>query len=315
MIAFGVAVTRPEDYQRWAGLGIERAREPDSAVYPNSSPGSIFRAYNLLLDLAAGHERLEALVLLHQDVEIVDDDFGRKVRGALADPDVAVVGCVGALDARTMAWWEGAVTWASFTHRYYEHGGGLLPAFAMSPPDVEPPVYARTGAVDTIDGFIMVLSPWAVRNLRFDETLGQFHGYDFDICMQARASGRKVVTADLRVHHHHSLELMSDPDNWIESNIRLTEKWETDEDDAGGRDWKARARRAEAQASASNVMRISANMKAAARERELQAELESIRGSASWRYTAPIRRLLAAARARRATGDGDRTGPPPGPSA
>jgi len=94
---------------------------------------------------------------------------------------------------------------------------------------------------------------------------------------------------------------MSDPENWIEANIRLTEKWESDTSDAGGRDWKARARRAEAQASASNVMRISANMKAAARERELQAELESIRGSASWRYTAPIRRLAAVARARRAS--------------
>ena len=30
------------------------------------------------------------------------------------------------------------------------------------------------------------MSPWAVRNTRFDESLGQFHGYDFDICMQVR---------------------------------------------------------------------------------------------------------------------------------
>ena len=298
MIAFGVAVTRSEDYERWAGPGIERVREPDSAVYPNSSPGSIFRAYNLLLDLAAAHDGLEALVLLHQDVEIVDDDFCRKVRAAFADPDVAVAGCVGALDARTMAWWEGAVTWASFTHRYHEHGGGLLPAFAMSPHDVKLPAYARTGQVDTIDGFIMVLSPWVVRNLRFDETLGQFHGYDYDLCRQARAAGRKVVTADLKVHHHHSLELMPDPENWIEANIRLTEKWESRNGGAGARDWKARARRAEAQASAANVQRISAKMQAAARERELLTELESITGSASWRSTAPIRRLAAAARAR-----------------
>jgi GT2 family glycosyltransferase len=299
MIAFGVAVTRSEDYERWAGPGIERVREPDSAVYPNSSPGSIFRAYNLLLDLASAHEGLEALVLLHQDVEIVDDDFCSKVRATLGDPDVAVAGCVGALDARTMAWWEGAVTWASFAHRYYEYGGGLLPAFGMSPETVPPPAYARTGEVDTIDGFLMALSPWAVRNLRFDETLGQFHGYDFDICMQARAAGRKVVTADLRVYHHHSLELMSDPENWIEVNIRLSEKWESRNGNAGAADWKARARRAEAQASASNVLKISANMQAAARERELRAELELLRNSASWRYTAPIRRLAASVRGRR----------------
>ncbi len=299
MIVFGVAVTRSEDFERWAGPGIERAREPDSAIYGNSSPGSIFRAYNLLLDEAARHDDLEALVLLHQDVEIVDDDFCGKVRAVLADPDVAIAGCVGARDARTMAWWEGAVTWASFTHRYYEHGGGILPAFAMSPETERLPVYARLGEVDTIDGFIMVLSPWATRNLRFDETLGQFHGYDFDICMQARAAGRKVVTADLKVWHHHSLELISDPETWIEANIRLTEKWESRDGNAGAENWKARARRAEAQASASNVLKISANMRAVARERELLAELDSIRRSASWRYTAPIRRLASFIRARR----------------
>jgi GT2 family glycosyltransferase len=299
MIVFGVAVTRSEDYHRWAGPGIDRAREPDSAVYANSSPGSIFRAYNLLLDEAAEHDQLEALVLLHQDVEIVDDDLCGKVRAVFSDPEVAIAGCVGARDARTMAWWEGAVTWASFTHRYYEHGGGILPAFSMSPETEKPPAYARLGEVDTIDGFIMVLSPWAVRNLRFDETLGQFHGYDYDTCMQARAAGRKVVTADLKVWHHHSLELMSDPENWIEVNIRLTEKWESRNGNRGGEDWKARARRAEAQASASNVLKISANMRSAARERELLAELDSIRNSASWRYTAPIRWLAAKARARR----------------
>jgi Glycosyltransferase like family len=300
MIVFGVAVTRSEDYKRWAGPGIDRTTEPDSVVYANSSPGSIFRAYNLLLDQAAAHEDLEAVVLLHQDVEIVDDDFCGKVRVVFSDPDVAIAGCVGARDARTMAWWEGAVTWASFTHRYYEHGGGILPAFSMSP-ETERPAYAQLGEVDTIDGFIMALSPWAVRNLRFDETLGQFHGYDFDICMQARAAGRKVVTADLKVWHHHSLELMPDPESWIEANMRLTEKWESRNRDDGGEDWKARARRAEAQASASNVLKISANMQAAARERELLAELDSIRNSASWRYTAPIRRLAALVRARRAS--------------
>ena len=304
MIAFGVPVTRSEDYERWAGPGITRAREPTSVVFANSSPGSIFRAGNLLLDDAGAHADLEALVLLHQDVEIVDDAFAEKVRAVLADPAVAIAGCVGARDARTMAWWEGAVTWASFTHRYHEHGGGILPAFAMSPETMQLPAYARLGEVDTIDGFIMVLSPWAVRNLRFDETLGQFHGYDYDLCMQARALGRKVMTADLKVWHHHSLELMSDPETWVEANLRLTEKWERRHGIGGGEDWQARARRAEAQASASNVLRISANLRAVARERELLAELDSVRSSASWRYTAPIRRLAARVRTRRRSPQG-----------
>ena len=51
--------------------------------------------------------------------------------------------------------------------------------------------HTAPGEVDSIDGFVMVLSLWAVRNLRFDESLGKLHGYDFDICMQAKAATRR----------------------------------------------------------------------------------------------------------------------------
>jgi len=299
LIAFGCPITRPEDYDRFAAPGLHLAREPDSEILANSSAGSIFRAYNLLLDLAAKREDLEALVLLHQDVEIVDRDFCAKVRESLADPDVAVAGCVGALDARSMAWWEGSVTWASFTHRYYELGGGELPAFAMHPEKV-PPAYARTGEVDTLDGFLLVLSPWAVSNTRFDESLGPFHGYDFDFCMQVREAGRKVVTADLKVVHHHSLELCPEPESWITAHMRLAEKWDGRIPGVGNApgDWKQRARRAEATASAEGMQRVSTTMKRDARIRQLERELNAVKHSASWRLTAPLRWLNAVRRRR-----------------
>src|SRR4051794_39091012 len=57
-----------------------------------------------------------------------------------------------------------------------------------------PPVYARTGEVDTVDGILLVLSPWAVRHVRFDESLGLVQGYVLDVCLQVREAGRKVVT-------------------------------------------------------------------------------------------------------------------------
>ena len=44
-------------------------------------------------------------------------DFCAKVREALRDPDVGVVGCVGAIGVRSIAWWEGSVALASFVHR------------------------------------------------------------------------------------------------------------------------------------------------------------------------------------------------------
>ena len=102
------------------GLGFE----PE--VLARAAAGSIYRSYNMVMDQAAELEGLEALVMLHQDAEVVDPDFCRKVRESLADPDVGVVGCVGAVGVRSIAWWDGAVTWASFTHRYSEFGGGAF---------------------------------------------------------------------------------------------------------------------------------------------------------------------------------------------
>ena len=100
--------------------------------------------------------------------------------------------------------------------------------------------------VDSIDGLIMVLSPWAVRELRFDESLGKLHGYDFDICMQARAAGKKVATAPFRVIHR-SPAPISDPEVWIQTYVRLAEKWRDELPDTGAEP-EQRALRAEAEA-------------------------------------------------------------------
>ena len=89
MIVFGTAVTDAETYDRCATPGIRRAAEPDSVVLAHHTAGSVFRNYNMLLDKAAAYDDLEALVLLHQDVELVDANFAATVREALEDPDVA----------------------------------------------------------------------------------------------------------------------------------------------------------------------------------------------------------------------------------
>lgn len=289
MIAFGCSITDGGLYDRYALPGIKLAAEPDSEVMGHQSTTTLFRSYNLLLDKAAEFDDLEALVLVHQDAEIVDPDFCTKTREALADPDVAVVGCAGAIGVRSIAWWEGAVTWASFTHRYTEWGGGDFPALTWVSGD-ETPSFAATGEVDSLDGFVMILSPWAVRELRFDESLGTtLHGYDFDFCSQARAAGKKVATADLKVIHHHSLTLVTNPEAWISAHMTLAEKWEgrlPGHRDGTG-DWKQRARRSEAEAAEAKAEAVSAQMQHEALARQYKQIVES----ASWRLTRPLRRL------------------------
>jgi len=299
MIAFGCSITDPVVYRRCAEPGIRLAAESDSEILPYAAAGSIFRSYNLLLDAVAQRDDLEAFVLLHQDAEIVDPDFCRKLRVALRDPDVGVVGCVGAIGVRSIAWWEGSVTWASFTHRYGELGGGELAAFSWNGSELPP--YARTGEVDTVDGFVLALSPWSVRNVRFDESLGPLHGYDFDYCLQVRSAGRKVVTADFKVVHHHSLDLVSDPETWVEAHMRVAEKWDGRMPGVGAvaGDWKQRARRAEAEAAVTHAHVRSAEMRAEARAKLLERQLEEVTSSTSWRVTKPLREISLRLRRRR----------------
>jgi hypothetical protein len=296
MIAFGCSITRPEVYRRCADRGFQLAAEPDSLIIANAAAGSLARSYNLIMDQVAERQDLEALVLVHQDAELIDRDFCSKVREALRDPQVGAIGLVGAIGVRSIAWWEGSVTWASFSHRYEEFGGGEITAFTWG--DEEFPGYARTGEVDTLDGFVLALSPWVVSHIRFDEGISQIHGYDLDFCLQVREAGKKVLTADLKAVHHHSLELVNDPQVWMAAHMKVAEKWHGRMPGIGlpnwgaaADDWQGRARHAEAEAGAAHLELQSTKMRAEARERHLRQAVEEMRTSTSWRLTRPLREL------------------------
>lgn len=297
MIAFGCAITDSDKFKRYAKPGIDRVKEADSKVLPQQTTGSLFRNYNLLLDTAGELEDLEALVLIHQDAEIVDPDFCSTVRRALSDPAVGLIGAAGARGVRSIAWWEGAVAWASFSHSYTEHGGGQFHSETWDPDAI--PAWSETGEVDSVDGFLMVLSPQVVRSLRFDESLGELHGYDLDFCLQVREAGFKVVVEDIKTIHHHSLELINDKEKWVAAHMAVTEKWENRMPGigAGPEDWKARARRAEAEAAAERTQAYSKGLL----HQALTKEMEALRNSRSWRLTAPLRAPGSIFRRRRRT--------------
>ena len=287
MIAFGSVIADEEAYRRFAAPGLRRAVEPDSVVHAFAAVGTVCRGYNLLLETAAAHDDLEALVLLDPRAEIADPDFCARARDALRDPEVAVAGPVGARNVRTIAWWEGDASCAQVVHRYHEHGGGEMTGYAWARPG------APLGEVDSVDGFLLVLSPWAVRTVRFDESLATGHGYDLDYCLQVRAAGRKVVTADLRTIHHRALELLPDTEVWVEGHIKLAEHWDGRWPGRGGEpvDWKRRARRAEAEREAARTMAYSNALRVDAEVLALERAMAEMTDSLSWRVTAPLRRL------------------------
>lgn len=287
MIVFGTSIIDPEAYRRRAAPGIRAAAEPGSAVYAFAAVGAVCRSYNLLLDAAAARDDLEALVIVDEDVQIDDPELCAKVRAALSDPAVAVAGWMGATGVRGIAWWEGDISCGPVRQRFHEHGGGELAACSWKPVEAPP------REVETVDGRLLALSPWAVRNVRFDEELSLGHGYDLDYCLRVRAAGRKVVTAPFRAVHHHPLKLVTDPDLWVEGHIRMAEKWDGRIGGAvtEGDGWRERARRAEAERDAARTVAYSNRTRVDARVLRLERELAAMTASRWWRLTAPLRAL------------------------
>jgi hypothetical protein len=207
VIGFGICVGDSERFARCAVPGLGACAEADSAIAESTGNSSIFAAYNEMLDAFAGEPRLEALVLMHEDVELTDSRFCSKLRRTLSDPTVAVAGVVGARNVTSLKWWDG-------------EGFGRV-AESRGVVDFGP----RQADVDAVDGLLLALSPWAVRNLRFDDQrFHGFHGYDIDFCFQARAAGRRVVVTDLDVVHH-TRGGYGDLEAFMQADTTFRSKW------------------------------------------------------------------------------------------
>ena len=215
MIAFGCPITIPEQYHRWAGPSIARCAEQDSLVIEQRGHGSIQRGLNAILDKAAGRQDLEAVVLLHQDVELNDAGILASVRRTFSDRTVGVVGAAGARGVRGIDWWEAS--------GYGQLRNPLLGAVGWT-------WNASHGPhdVDTVDGCLMVVAPWVVRTVRLPVGAGDaFHGYDLDLCLRVRARGGRVMVDDIDCAHHIT-RTFQDRDDWVSAAVRARRSWDSE---------------------------------------------------------------------------------------
>jgi hypothetical protein len=208
VIAFASCIGSMERFTRHAAPALQRALEPDSQFAELTTDTSILEVYNEALEHFAGVEELEALVLLHDDVEILDPEhFCERVRTVLSDPEIAIAGAVGARGVTGLNWWDGEVAGAVIEPRGFLEG------------DLE------DREVDAVDGLLMVLSPWAVQHLRCDTaTFHGSHASDVDLCFPARAAGRRVIAADFPVCHH-TKGGYGDPLIWKVADDAFRAKW------------------------------------------------------------------------------------------
>lgn len=169
-------------------LTVEYARDGHRREFVGlSGQPSLPVAHNRILDHYAdeafGDDVIDGpVVLLHDDLEITDPHFEAKAAEALAT-GAAIVGVAGSASEESLAWWE----YSPIGHQRTDAG----------PLDFG----QRTGEVAVLEGSILVLSPWAVKALRYDESFPGYHNAD-EICWAARQRGGKLLVADIDTHHH-----------------------------------------------------------------------------------------------------------------
>lgn len=220
MFAFGLCVGGSGKLDRIAMPALEK-HAPGAPVILRRDQTSIFDAYNSIVDECVTLD-VEGLVLMHDDVEL-RGDISSIVRSQFADPRVAIVGAVGGRGVRSVRWFRAN---AQYGHAPDSANGENR--YSTGPHDV-----------DIVDGLLIALSPWAIRNLRFDSsTYRGFHAYDADISMQARAAGKVVRVTDVPIFHH-TKGGFGDAKNHRESDDAFRRKWGIPQDSVIHRAQKA----------------------------------------------------------------------------
>ena len=226
MFVFGCAVTDDEIYRDCAEPGIRLAAEPDSRSSPSAAPGRS-SATTTCSSTRPGPRRPRGAGpgppgrgdrrprLLREGARGAAGPRGRDRRLRRRDrrPQHRLVGGLGR---------PGLASPTS----YDEVGGGEVPALTWHPDDV-PVLRAarrrgrlarriRAGLLPVGDARTCASTSRSASCTATTST---------SACRRARPA-RRWSRGDIRVIHHHSLELISDPESWIEAHMRLAEKWD-----------------------------------------------------------------------------------------
>lgn len=207
MFVFGICIGSEEKYKNCVLSSISKFIESGAIIVETRNQESIHLAYNSIINKVSEFNNVEGLILLHDDMEVRDSHLLQKLSKAFQSPDVAIVGAVGSVNVSTLAWWLGEVR-------------GVMRDTFRKVERVDGP-----HEVDTVDGSFFVMSPWAIKNIRFDsDGYGGFHGYDADICFSARAAGKKVIWEEFDLFHH-CKNGVGNVASWLANNDYFRTKW------------------------------------------------------------------------------------------
>ena len=184
MIVVGCCVGPGGRYEQIAGPSLERVLRPDDRLLLVEGTNGICTAYNTVLAAARTLPECEGVLLVHDDVELLEDDVRDRLSAALAEPGVGLVGVAGGRDLVWGKWWSGRALAGRTNDTASSRGLG-----------------APSADVDAVDGCLMLVAAAAL-HLDFDvDGFPGFHGYDVDYSLQVRSAGLRVVTRPIGYRH------------------------------------------------------------------------------------------------------------------
>lgn len=151
---------------------------------------AVFPSAALALNTGALKAHGKYLVFIHQDVEIEDSDFFKKLLKLMVENPIGVYGVAGA-DSK-------GLVLTNITQGLMRESAG--------------PIQLETvQEVETLDEVLLALSKELFTQHRFDEiTCNHWHLYGVELCLRLRTFGVKSLVLPLSLHHLSSGKLSKD---------------------------------------------------------------------------------------------------------
>ncbi len=154
---------------------------------------SIFSAYNL----GISKSKYNYLCMVHEDVLFHSHNWGAAIITHLQDPKTGILGVAGGdLVTRVPASWATLISPSQ--NIIQTDSSKNKTTHQLDPLDYK---LSKRSSV-TLDGILLCMRKDITDKIRFDENLKGFHGYDYDISLQATVAGYvNYVIYDIKLEH------------------------------------------------------------------------------------------------------------------
>lgn len=176
---------------------------------------SIFSAYNE----GFAKSKYPYLCFVHDDVLFHTSEWGNLLIAHLQEKQTGIVGLAGGdIIIRIPSSWSSGQVHINIIQ---SDKTGRKPTKLFRLPE-NYPLTRRSTVV--LDGVMLAMRRELMQQIRFDEKLGGFHGYDFDITIQSTLAGfTNYVVYDISLEH---LSRGKPDKNYFKNLIKIYKKWE-----------------------------------------------------------------------------------------